>query len=226
MDRDPTDGIYDPNETRNRKVHEFNKELDRNLIRPLSIGYTRLVPDDIEDVIANFSVNFGQPRVTVNSLLQGDLRGTGVSVSRFLINSTLGFVGLFDVATDFGVEQHDTNFGETLYVWGFGEGPYIEAPFLGPATLRAGVGNVVDLFTNPLYFNLDRPARYIGPTTYVASSLGYRGRFPDTVDSVLYDSADSYSQARLIYMQNRRFELGIEDDSPEIDPFALDTEGF
>ena len=145
---------------------------------------------------------------------------------RFVINSTLGFGGLFDVASDFGIEDHETDFGETLHVWGAGEGAYVELPFLGPSTQRDAVGKVVDLFTNPLSYTLDDPESYYGPVASVASGLGNRGRFSDTIDSILYDSADSYAQARLIYLQNRRFELGQEDQGAEIDPFELDTSGF
>lgn len=226
MDRDPADGIYDPYEERNRQVHMFNKQVDRNLIRPVALGYTTVMPDEFEDSVRNFATNFGQPSVTVNSLLQGDLRGAGISVSRFLINSTLGFGGLFDVASDFGVERHDTDFGETLHVWGAEEGVYLEAPFFGPTTTRDSVGRVVDFFTNPLSYELDDPERYSGTAARATSRVGDRGRYADTIDSVLYDSADSYAQARLLYLQNRRFELGIADEGAEIDPFALDTEGF
>ncbi len=226
MDRDPADGIHDPYETRNRQVHAFNKELDRSLIRPVAVGYSAAMPDEFEDSISNFATNFGQPSVTVNSLFQGDLRGAGISVSRFLINSTLGLGGLFDVASDFGVERHDTDFGETLHVWGVKEGAYAEVPLLGPTTTRDSVGRIVDFFTNPLSYELDDPERYSGTVASATARIGDRGRYAETIDSILYDSADSYAQTRLIYLQNRRFELGIADESAEIDPFDLDTEGF
>ncbi|THH37005.1 VacJ family lipoprotein [Aliishimia ponticola] len=220
------DGINDPYEAQNRRVHAFNRGLDRAIVRPAGKGYTAIVPDDIEDSVGNFSTNLGQPSVTVNSLLQGDMRGSGISLARFVINSTLGIGGLFDVATDFGIEDHDTDFGETLYVWGVGEGSYIELPLLGPSTARHTAGRIVDLFTNPLSYNLDDPESYIPPAATVASRLGDRGRYSDTVDAILYESADSYAQARLIYLQNRRFQLGAQDAGSSIDPFELNTEGF
>ncbi|WP_299378220.1 VacJ family lipoprotein [uncultured Tateyamaria sp.] len=220
------DGVYDPYETQNRKVHAFNRGLDRAIVRPAAIGYSTILPDEIEDSVGHFAKNLGQPSVVVNSVLQGDLRGAGISTVRFLTNSVLGIGGLFDVATDFDVPQHDTDFGETLYVWGVGEGAYLELPVLGPSTQRNTAGKVVDLFTNPLSYALDSPESYYGTVAGVASGLGTRGRFSDTVDSILYESADSYAQARLIYLQNRRFELGDGEASTEIDPFALDTEGF
>lgn len=225
-DFDQPDGVFDPYETTNRKIHAFNRGLDKAIVRPASQGYTKLVPDDIEDSVGYFATNLGRPSDVVNGLLQGDFRGAGLSTARFLVNSTLGIGGLFDVAGDFGIEDHETDFGQTLSTWGSGEGAFIELPFLGPSTQRDAAGKVVDLFTNPLSYVLDDPESYYGPVASVGSGLGTRGRFTDTIDSILYDSADSYAQARLIYLQNRRFELGEADAGTQIDPFELDTSGF
>jgi len=226
MDRDPTDGINDPYETQNRKVHAFNKGLDRALVRPVAKGYTQILPDEVEDRVGAFAANLGEPANVANNLLQGNLWGVIRSTARFAINTTFGIAGIVDVATLWGVEEADTDFGETLYVWGAGEGAFVELPVLGPSNQRDAIGTVVDLFTNPLSYALDTPEAYVPPVASGAAGLGYRGRFADAVDSVLYESADSYAQSRLIYSQNRRFELGQEDPSAEIDPFALDTEGF
>jgi phospholipid-binding lipoprotein MlaA len=220
------DGIYDPYEAQNRKVHAFNRGLDRSVVRPAARGFSAALPDEIEDSVSNFARNLGEPSVVVNSMLQGDLKNAGISTTRFLTNSVLGIFGLFDVASDFGVPEHETDFGETLHVWGAAEGAYVELPVLGPATERATVGKVVDMFTNPLSYVVDSPEKYYGTVAGAASGLSSRGRFSDTIDSILYDSADSYAQARLIYLQNRRFKLGDEASGVEIDPFALDTEGF
>lgn len=220
------DGVYDPYEAQNRRVHAFNRGLDRAVVRPAAVGYSTVLPDEIEDSISHFAKNLGEPSVVVNSLLQGDARGAGISTVRFLTNSVLGIFGLFDVASDFQIPQHDTDFGETLYVWGVGEGAYIELPLLGPSTARNTTGKVVDLFTNPLSYMVESPEQYYGTVAAAASGLSRRGRFSDTVDSILYESADSYAQARLIWLQNRRFQLGDTGTASEIDPFALDTEGF
>lgn len=221
------EGINDPNEDANRRVHEFNRNLDRALVRPAGVGYTNLVPDGLEDGITNFALNLEEPKNVVNSLLQGNLRGAGVSLFSFVTNTTLGFGGFIDATRELGLPENDTDFGETLYVWGVGEGNYIELPLLGPSTERATVGLIVDLFTNPLNTVFDDRSRafYLTPAG-LASGLSARGRFTDTIDSILYESADSYAQARLIYLQNRRFRLGDSGSSTEIDPFELDTEGF
>ena len=220
------DGIYDPHEAHNRKVHAFNRGLDKALVRPAARGYSAVLPDEIEDSVGAFATNLGQPSVIVNSLLQGDLRGAGIASSRFLTNTVLGMGGIVDAAAEFKMPEHDTDFGETLYKWGVGEGAYVELPVLGPSTQRATAGKVVDLFTNPLSYAVDSPEKYYGTGASVASRLSDRGRYTETVDSILYDSADSYAQARLIYLQNRRFDLGDTSVASEIDPFELDTEGF
>jgi phospholipid-binding lipoprotein MlaA len=220
------EGIYDPYEAQNRKVHAFNRGLDKALVRPAARGYSQILPDEIEDSVGNFAENLGQPSVVVNSLLQGDFKGAGIATTRFLTNTVLGFGGFVDAASEFQVEDHSTDFGETLYTWGVGEGPYVELPVLGPSTQRDTTGKIVDLFTNPLSYVVQSPEKYYGTGASVASRLGDRGRYSDTIDSILYDSADSYAQARLIYLQNRRFELGDETSSSEIDPFELDTQGF
>ncbi len=220
------DGVLDPYENGNRKMHAFNRGLDRGLVRPAGRGYTNVLPDVIEDGVSNFATNVGMPSVFVNAVLQGDLEETGLALSRFLMNSIFGLGGFVDVATAFDIPDADTDFGVTLYVWGFDEGPYYELPFFGPSTQRHTVGRVVDLFTNPLSYVLGTPEANWGRAANVGQRLGDRGRFTDTVDSILYESADSYAQLRLIYLQNRRFELGQEDPAREIDPFALETEGF
>lgn len=218
--------VFDPYEENNRQTHELNRALDKALVRPVGVGYTKIIPDDLEDSIGNFSANLGVPGTVVNNLLQGDVEGAFINTMRFVFNTTLGFGGLFDVAADFQINEVKADFGQTLYVWGVPEGAYIELPILGPSTERAAVGRAVDLFTNPLSYVLPSPDKYLGTAAGVASKVGDRGRYAETVDSVLYNSADSYSQARGIYLQNRRFELGDGDAAEEINPFDLNTEGF
>ncbi|WP_390911984.1 MlaA family lipoprotein [Pseudosulfitobacter sp. SM2401] len=220
------DGIYDPYEAQNRKVHAFNRGLDKAIVRPTARSYSKVLPDEIEDSVGNFAENLGQPSVVVNSLLQGDVKGAGIATSRFLTNTVLGLGGFVDAATEFDMPEHSTDFGETLYTWGVGEGPYVELPVLGPSTQRDTTGKIVDLFTNPLSYAVDSPEKYYGTGASVASRLSDRGRYSETIDSILYESADSYAQARLIYLQNRRFELGDDSSNSEIDPFELDTQGF
>ena len=213
------DGIHDPYEEVNRRNHELNRALDQALVRPAGRGYTNAIPDPIEDSISYFASNLSLPGTVVNNLLQGDLGGALKNTLRFAINTTVGFGGLADPASEFGINEVETDFGETLHVWGVPEGAFVELPVLGPSTERDAAGKVVDLFTNPLSYVLPDPEKYYGTAAGVMSKVGDRGRFSETIDSILYDSADSYSQSRLIYLQNRRFELGGDDDSAYVDPY-------
>lgn len=214
------DGISDPFEERNRNVHEFNKAVDRAVLRPLSRGYTQTVPEDLRLVANNFASNLSTPGLVVNNLLQGNFKGALTNTYRFAINSTIGFAGLVDVGDITGVAEVDTDFGETLHVWGAKEGHYVELPFRGPSTQRDAVGHVVDLFTNPLSSVLSGTQNDIRIGAQVLDVIADRGRFGDTIDSVLYDSADSYAQSRLIYLQNRRFTLGRSGAATYDDPYA------
>ena len=216
--------IYDPNEDRNRKVHAFNVSLDKKFVRPIATEYSSALPDVIEDSISNFASNLGQPSILVNSVLQGDLQGVSLSATRFLTNSILGVGGLFNTAEKLGLKEHDTDFGETLYKWGAEEGEYVELPLLGPATIRSTTGIIVDLLINPLSYAVSSPETYYGTLASTSAGLSARGRYTSSIDSILYESADSYAQARLIYLQNRRFSLGDEGrflstDDPYSDPY-------
>ena len=218
--------IFDPYENTNRSVHQFNKGLDRYAFRPASKGYVAVVPPDMVTAFGNFAENLSKPGDAVNYLLQGNIKGAGQALGRFAVNTVLGIGGLGDPASDFKMAEARTDFGETLHVWGAGEGAYVELPAYGPSTTRDAVGIVVDFFTNPLSQLENNPAEDLQIPAEVVDQLGNRGTYSDTIDSILYESADSYAQGRQIYLQNRRFELGQEDAGSEIDPFELDTGGF
>lgn len=221
-----TDGINDPYERQNRAIHEFNKDLDQTIVRPVSKAYA-VIPPEMRDRVNDFSENLSMPGVAINSLLQGDLRGVGLATTRFVMNTTIGIAGLVDAASEFGIPEHDTDFGETLAVWGVGEGAYIELPVFGPSTQRDAIGFVTDFFTNPLTFATldDDPERYIPPTARAGAVLNDRDRLSTTIDAILYESADSYAQSRSIYLQNRRFELeGAAGNT--VDPFQDDIDPF
>lgn len=220
---EPTQAINDPDEADNRQIHELNKSFDRTVVRPLSRSYATL-PDPVERGIDNVADNFDLPGAALNSLLQGRPGAAVENVARFAVNSTIGLAGIFDPASSMGIEEHETDFGETLYVWGAEEGVYGEVPFFGPRTERDLVGEVVDIALNPLRLIVPSPIGPFGTLAEGASMLGERAQYSDTIDSVLYDSADSYAQTRLLYLQNRRFELGQTGgaDDVYIDPYATD----
>lgn len=218
-------GIFDPFETQNRNVHEFNRQVDKALLRPASTAYGGVLPEPVRNGVGNFAANLSIPGAVLNDILQLNIGDAVHNSVRFLINSTVGLAGILDPALSAGIEPRDADFGETLHVWGFREGAYVEVPFVGPSTTRDAVGMVVDLFIDPLNTWLPTPERYVAPVAAVASKVGDRYRFRATVDSVLYESADSYAQSRLFYLDSRRFELGVEAEGEE-DLYDLYEESY
>ncbi len=222
-----TQTINDPYEEQNRAVHEFNKQVDTAILKPLTGGGKRSgKPGFVLRTVGNFAGNIDTPRMVVNDVLQANPDDAAHNFMRFLINSTFGIAGIFDPATAWGLPERPSDFGETLHVWGASEGAYTELPLLGPSTSRDTAGRVVDFFLNPVSAMIPTPERYGVTAARIVSSMTSRVEYGEAVDEVLYGSADSYAQTRLLYLQNRRFQLGQTVTAEEADPFALDTEGF
>lgn len=216
-----TRDVFDPYETQNREVHQFNRGFDRALVRPVAKGYSAAIPDDIETVIGRFATNLSLPSDIVNNVLQLNMRGAFQDTARLVVNTTFGLGGLFDPASEMGMPAGtNTDFGETLHVWGAREGAYVELPVLGPSTERDTWGIAVDLFTNPLSYLVESPENLIGTGAGVAAGLSKRDKFSETIDAILYESADSYAQSRSIFLQNRRFKLGGTAGSVYDDPYG------
>ncbi|MCC1491078.1 VacJ family lipoprotein [Cognatishimia sp. F0-27] len=224
---DAPQGIHDPYEAENRRVHAFNRAIDERLFRGDGPGLTERLPEGVTVSVLNVADTLSLPQTVVNQVLQGRLGRATTNSLRFGVNATLGFGGLADVASGLGMPRDETDFGETLYVWGAPEGAYLELPVLGPSTEREAAGRVVDLFTDPLGYVLQTRPRMAATVIQAGASAIDRGQFSDTIESVLYESTDSYDQLRLIYLQKRRFDLGdTTTGAVEEDPLALDTEGF
>ena len=198
----------DPLEPVNRGVHGVNLALDTVALRPGSQVYGTVVPQPARTGVNNFANNLSLPGTVVNDLLQFRLEDALHNTTRFVVNTTIGLGGLFDPATAAGVAARPSDFGETLHVWGFGEGAYVELPVLGPSTTRDAVGLLVDSVLNPVNQVATAQQMNVIWGVRAAQRLDDRFSFGTTVDSILYDSADSYEQARLLYLQNRRFKLG------------------
>ena len=199
--------IYDPFEPLNRQVHAFNKSLDRQVVSPVGRAYGQIFSEKDQEIIDNVSNNFSQPSIIINRLLQFKI-GDAISASfRFVINTTLGFGGMGDVATQLGFPTQSTDFGATLGAWDVPAGPYLELPVWGSSTTRDIVGSAVNFIYDP--FNLLIPARAV-PLKYGINGLetiGDRNQFADLVDNLLYETEDSYAAVRLYYLQNRHFEI-------------------
>lgn len=203
---EPTE-IHDPYEQVNRSVHAVNKGADRVFFKPASQVYGTVVPAPARSMLSNASKNLSGPRNVLNDVVQGEIDDAGHNLMRFMVNSTLGVFGLFDPAgSSFGLEARDTGFADTLAVWGTQEGAYLELPLFGPSTERDALGLIVDIATNPIGQVFDEGDE-IAAATSLPSVLNSRFELGATVDGLLYDSADSYAQLRLFYLESRRFAL-------------------
>lgn len=215
--QDVPQGVNDPIEPFNRKVHDFNKAVDQKLLKPMAGSGSG--NGELGERIGDFADNLGKPADIVNNALQLRLVKATENLMRFGVNTVFGVGGLFDVATAAGMPENDTDFGETLHVWGVGEGAYLELPLIGPSTERDLAGALVDMVIDPLN-QLPRKERLAATGAKIAGRVADRGRYSDLTDSVLYESADSYAQARLLYLQNRRFELGqTSGEGNFVDPY-------
>ncbi|MEP7156895.1 MAG: VacJ family lipoprotein [Betaproteobacteria bacterium] len=134
----------DPLEGLNRGTYAVNDALDRAILKPVAKGYETVTPQFVRSGVRNVFTNLGDVSVAVNNLLQGKPAEAASDAGRFLVNSTVGVLGLFDVASPMGLEKHDEDFGQTLGKWGVGTGPYLVIPLLGPSTLRDVTGRGVD----------------------------------------------------------------------------------
>lgn len=210
--------IHDPFEAQNRKVHAFNKGVDKALLDPAATTYGVVLPPFFRQRFANFAENLDTPRYFANDVLQANGADAVHNGMRFVVNTLFGVGGLFDVATEAGIERRSTGFGETLHVWGTPEGAYVELPVFGPSNQRDAVGTVVDLVSNPLRFALPETEAWVFTAAAITEGLNTRYELDGTFDTI-FNSEDSYAQARSIYLQNRRFELGDEQDDFFFDPY-------
>lgn len=215
--------IADPYETTNRKIHNFNKGLDRGLFSPVADAYGEVVGPDVDASVQVAAETISLPNRIANKLLQFRFLSAFQDTLRLTTNLALG-LGIKDAATEFGIPNEDTDFGETLHVWGFKEGAYIELPGFGASTERDAIGLIVDLLLLDPIAEKKPEARPITATVALTSFISSRNEFADLVDSILYESEDSYSAQQSAYVQNRRFNLskGAPNGAVLDDPYGDD----
>ncbi len=209
--------VNDPLEPLNRAIFGFNLAIDKALLRPVSIAYRDVIPKPGRDGVRNFLDNLENPVVLANDVLQGSPQRAGTTVGRFAINSTIGIAGLLDVATGFGLERHDEDFGQTLGVWGFPEGPFLMLPILGPSPPRDSVGLVVDYFIDPLtYVFENNDVEWLSVVRYGVRAVDSRSRSIETLDEIERTAIDFYATVRSLYRQQRMDEIRNGEPSPLI----------
>jgi phospholipid-binding lipoprotein MlaA len=226
-DLGPT-GVYDPLEPLNRGIFAFNDALDRVLIEPVAKAYNLLTPDFFRTGVQNFMRNLRSPLIVANNVLQGDIKGAGVAGARFVINTVGGIGGLVDVAGANGLPFESEDFGQTLAVWGFGEGFYLVLPVLGPSSLRDGAGLAVDTFADPVrLYAFNRNEEWIYYTRGAVEGLDNRARLVSAMRDMRRNSLDYYAAVRSAYTQRRRSLVrDINPDSPQQQAVQYYDEGW
>lgn len=228
-------------ESFNRAMFTFNYNLDKYILKPVAEGYRAITNQDVRNRVSSALSNIKEPISVVNQLLQGEFLQSGISASRFVINTTLGLAGTFDVASGWGLKGKEDNFERTLAKWCVKDGPYIVLPFIGPTTPRALVGMTVDGFTSPVYWLTDGThedglyayGAYIGVKTVVT-----REALLDLSNDLERNSVDFYTTMKSAYLQNKSdmntcynkdnqttsydFDFGIEDEFETFD--AMEAE--
>lgn len=197
----------DPYEPTNRDIFAFNQKLDKNFARPVAVFYNSTVPEQIRDRFHNMLENLDEPVTFANDVLQGEPVRAAQTLGRVTFNTTLGIGGMFDIASKMGIPDHSEDFGQTLGVWGSGEGPYWVLPLVGPSPPRDSAGRVVDIFLDPLTY-----ARFDGYHTLAYARAGVdvldlRARNVDTLDQIERTSVDLYATQRSLYRQYRDSEI-------------------
>ncbi|MEM8870260.1 MAG: VacJ family lipoprotein [Pseudomonadota bacterium] len=219
----PTATDPDPLEGVNRTVHAFNKGLDRAVLKPTSEVYVTVVPPPVRGGVSNGVSNLSEPLNVVNYTLQGNVEGAVRSFMRFGMNTVFGLGGLLDPASDAGLFEDSTDFGETLAVWGVNSGPYVELPLFGPSTVRDTFGLGVDFVADPVPRVLSSEANTYVIGAQAADVLQTRNDLARVIEALFYESADSYAATRIAYLQNRARDLnqGLALEDLE-DPYAFE----
>lgn len=214
----------DPYEPFNRRVHDFNMAFDATMLKPPAKLYKAIIPAPIRTGVNNFYMNINMITTVANDLLQADLSYALKDTWRFLINSTLGIGGLFDVADRFGLPSHSNDVGLTLAKWGYKNSSYLVIPFLGPSTFRDGAGMLVE-------YTVLSPYPYIHYDNYVVLYSLAALRFVDLraqyleTDQVLAEALDKYTFLRDAYLQNRNYRITGEMPISEADSDDLYLDG-
>lgn len=214
----PADDPADPLEPVNRKIYAFNEKADQYVLRPVARGYEKALPAFARDRVRNFFDNLFYPTVIVNDLLQ--LKGPLLAqdLCRFVINSTFGIAGLFDVAAHGGLPKNSEDFGQTLGYWGVGEGWYLMLPLLGPSNNRDLIGRAGDSFTSPLFYTR---------STEWGFGLGVVDAVSDRADllkadRLLEQQLDRYVFVRTIYLQVRQNK--VYDGNPPKEDYGFEED--
>lgn len=207
--------VKDPLEDFNRKIHDFNELADRWVMKPVARSYVKIAPEPVEQGVSNFFGNLLEIRNVFNDVLQGKWRQAGNDAGRFLVNSTLGIGGIFDVARHMKLEKSEgEDFGQTLAVWGVDSGPFLVLPFLGPSTLRDTGGLPIDWQLNPIS-EIDHV-----PTRNTTRTMDFVNIRAELLQAENFISGDRYIFIREAYLQRRNYLINDGEVSDDFDDFG------
>jgi phospholipid-binding lipoprotein MlaA len=191
----------DPFEPLNRGIYQFNEGLDKAILKPVAQAYRAVLPQFLRASVSNFFSNINDVVVALNNLLQGKFTAAYSDLGRIAINTTLGLGGLFDIASEAGIEKHEEDFGQTLGYWGIGDGPFIVLPLFGPSNVRDTVGRFVDYKTDLVTY-VD--PNYIRNILWGTRLVNRRAELLDASTVLQTAALDPYEFVRDAYLQRRR----------------------
>jgi phospholipid-binding lipoprotein MlaA len=199
--------VSDPFEGVNRRLYAVHNVIDGAVLEPLAVGYKTVLPSPVRTGVRNVLRNLSSPVTFVNDVLQVKPSRAGITAARFGVNTTLGVVGVFDVASQFGWERHTEDFGQTLGHWGVGEGPYLFIPIAGPTNVRDLVGRVVDIGFDPLTYATYDGDDAVNVSRVVLSGLDARAQIIEPLRELNAQSPDVYASIKRVYTANRRNDV-------------------
>ena len=219
------DEVNDPLESVNRVIFGFNEVVRESVLGPVAHAYNENVPTSVRVGVGNFLNNLSSPITFANSILQGDLRSAMSILARFLINSTVGMAGIVDVVGDADGDARDEDFGQTLGVWGLGEGFYLVLPIFGPSSPRDVVGKfLVDPYFNPFGSMISDGGQAIDYSEQAVSGVDEYADVVDELEQIKRTSVDYYAAVRSLYRQKRKSEIsnGKNLDLPPVPNLSYD----
>ncbi len=219
--------LNDPLEPTNRVIFAFNDGLDTYLLRPVAEGYRAVVPPFGRARVADVLDNLKSPVYLANDLLQADFSQAAATIERFLLNTSFGVLGLMDVAGPLGIPAHSSDLGQTLGIWGIGEGPYLVLPLFGPSNPRDAIGLGIESYADPIDRYLQNNSMdWVSWTRLGVTAVSRREAYLDSLDDIKRTSLDFYSTMRSLYRQRRNAQInGTETSGGSVMPLTLPPAG-
>tara|TARA_B110001452_G_C15111465_1_gene387419 strand:+ start:80 stop:865 length:786 start_codon:yes stop_codon:yes gene_type:complete len=214
--------VKDCFETLNRATFSLNQKLDKVIFKPVAEGY-RSLPSPIRTGTSNALINISSLITIPNNILQGEFKTAGVNTGRFVLNTTIGVIGIFDVAEKMGFSEYEKeDYGQTLGKWGVGPGCYVVLPVLGPSTVRDTVGSFVNVLGGDPYYNASTHGNneYLSDSVYmttkVLTGIDFRAKNLESIDNLEKNSLDFYASVRSLYLQDRQQKITNSNPTIEI----------